>query len=158
MLTHSAEQGAKVSAHYRTSSSTLEPLLQKYGPDRIQAVRADLTQESDVASLFVEARNTFGTVQVAIVNHGYWPPEDVPVVRMTLEQWNSTVSTDLTSTFLTIRGYLQNLELAREPEREKAAIILIGSTAGKYGEAGHADYAACKSGKFISTRIEFAFS
>lgn len=149
--THTAnilsEQGARVSAHYRSNPSTLDSLLGQYGSGRIQAVKADLTQEQDVADLFSEATRSFGPVQVVIVNHGYWPPEDVPVVRMTLDQWNSTVSTDLTSSFLVIRSYLRELEKASSQEKEKAAIVLIGSTAGKYGEAGHADYAACKSGE-----------
>lgn len=143
-----AEQGAKVSAHYRSNRATLNDLLNDYGPERVQTVKADLTQEQDVADLFAEATRTYGPVQVVIVNHGYWPPEDVPIARMSLDQWNSTVSTDLTSSFLVIRSYLQNLEKATELEKGKAAVVLIGSTAGKYGEAGHADYAACKSGEF----------
>ena len=113
----------------------------------MQNVQADLTKENEVTKLFENASSTFGPVQVIIVNHGYWPPEDVPVARMTLEQWNSTISTDLTSTFLVVRGYLNGLERASASEKDKAAIVMIGSTAGKFGEAGHADYAACKSGK-----------
>jgi len=139
------KQGAMVSAHYRTSPSILNDLLSEYGPGRVQAVKADLTKEEDVMTMFAEATRAYGPVQVVIVNHGYWPPEAVPVVRMTLDQWNSTVSTDLTSSFLVIRGYLRGLETASSSVKEKAAIVLIGSTAGKYGEAGHADYAACKS-------------
>jgi NAD(P)-dependent dehydrogenase (short-subunit alcohol dehydrogenase family) len=110
-------------------------------------VQADLTKEDDVAAMFEDASRTFGPVQVIIVNHGYWPPEDIPVARMTLDQWNSTVSTDLTSAFLVARRYLNGLERATAAEKDKAAIVMIGSTAGKLGEAGHADYAACKSGE-----------
>ncbi len=47
---------------------------------------------------------------------------------------------------------MRNLEGADEEDKEKASIVLIGSTAGKYGEAYHADYAASKSGE-SSTRI-----
>ncbi|PSR79451.1 hypothetical protein PHLCEN_2v7038 [Hermanssonia centrifuga] len=136
------EQGAKVSAHYRSNPSTLGDLSSTYGPEQLLAVRADLTQEDDLIQLFEEATATFGPVQILVVNHGYWPPEDVPIARMTLNQWNSTISTDLTSSFLVIRGFLNNLEKASDSEKEKAAIVLIGSTAGKFGEAGHADYAA----------------
>lgn len=115
----------------------------------MQPVYADLTKEADVVQLFHEASRTYGPVQVIIVNHGYWPPEDVPIVRMSLDQWNSTVSTDLTSSFLVIREYLRQLEATSESVKDKAAVVLIGSTAGKYGEAGHADYAASKSGGFL---------
>ena len=140
------EQGAKVSAHYRSSSASLEPLHAEFGQS-IQNVHADLTQEGAVTQLFADASTAFGPVQVIIVNHGYWPPEDVPIARMALAQWNATVSTDLTSSFLVVRAYLNGLERADAATKSKAAIVLIGSTAGKYGEAGHADYAACKSGK-----------
>ena len=85
-------------------------------------------------------------MQVVIINHGYWETEDVPVAKMTLKQWNATISIDLTSPFMVAREYLRGLEKASVEEKEKAAIVLIGSTAGKYGEANHADYAACKSG------------
>lgn len=144
------EQNAKVSAHYRSNISTLVELSTEFDSQHLRSVKADLTQEGDVLSMFQESTRNFGPVQVLIVNHGYWPPEDVPVVRMTLEQWNSTISTDLTSSFLVVREYLRNLEKATESQKEQAAIVMIGSTAGKFGEAGHADYAVCKSGASIA--------
>lgn len=60
---------------------------------------------------------------------------------MTLEQWNRTMNSNLTSTFLILREYLRTLTAANEEIKDKASVILIGSTAGKYGEADHADYA-----------------
>lgn len=146
-LKHRAEQGARVSAHYRSNAGTLEPLQTEYGQAQIQSVRGDLTKEDDVTTMFADASKTFGPVQIIIVNHAYYPPEDVPVARMSLDQWNSTISADLTSTFLVVRGYLNGLEGASTAEKDKAAIVMIGSTAGKFGEGGHADYAACKSGE-----------
>ena len=53
---------------------------------------------------------------------------------------DATLRANLTTAFLTARGYL------RELEREgHGSLVLIASTAGLYGEAGHADYAAAKS-------------
>ncbi|KAI0759640.1 hypothetical protein BC629DRAFT_1548361 [Irpex lacteus] len=152
------KRGAKVSAHYRSQSTTLGPLITEFGQERVQPVYADLTKEADVVQLFSEASRTYGPVQVIIVNHGYWPPEDVPIVRMSLDQWNSTVSTDLTSSFLVVREYLRQLEATSESVKDKAAVVLIGSTAGKYGEAGHADYAASKSGGFVTIVLGLARS
>ncbi|CAL1697738.1 unnamed protein product [Somion occarium] len=139
------KQGAKVSAHYRSKSCPLEPLVVEFGHDRIVCLQADLNCEDEVARVFNQANVAFGPVQIVIVNHGYWPNDDVPIARMTLEQWNATISTDLTSPFLVSRQFLRNLEEASAAVKDKAAIVMIGSTAGKYGEAGHADYAACKS-------------
>jgi NAD(P)-dependent dehydrogenase (short-subunit alcohol dehydrogenase family) len=95
-------------------------------------------------------------VQVAIINHGIWPTADVPVARMSLAQWQTTIDTNLTSAFLVAREYLRQLEGVPDALKEKASICFVGSTAGKYGEADHADYAASKSGGCHS--ILFLFS
>lgn len=141
------DQGARVTAHYNTKSSTLEPLLAEYGPSRIKTAQAELSREEDVIRMFAGLANAeFGPVQVLIVNHGYYPPDDVPVAQMSLEQWNSTMASNLASSFLTIREYLRHLEHATDVQKDKASIVMVGSTAGKYGEIGHADYSASKSG------------
>jgi 3-oxoacyl-[acyl-carrier protein] reductase len=70
---------------------------------------------------------------------GIWPAEDVPVAELPLERWRKTIDANLTATFLTARGFLAQLG-----ERE-GSLVLVGSTAGIFGEAGHADYAAAKS-------------
>jgi 3-oxoacyl-[acyl-carrier protein] reductase len=69
-----------------------------------------------------------------------WPEDEVPVSELTLERWRATLDANLTATFLTARGFLKNLG-GRE-----GSLVLVGSTAGLFGEAGHADYAAAKSG------------
>ncbi|KZT24996.1 NAD(P)-binding protein [Neolentinus lepideus HHB14362 ss-1] len=139
--------GANVTAHYNTQDSTLRPLLAEY-PDRIQAIQANLANESQVVDLFSSAafQGGFGPVQVAVVNHGIWPSADEPVVDMSLERWNTTIAANLTSSFLVIREYLKGLKSASLEQKEKAAIVMVGSTAGKFGEAGHADYSVTKSG------------
>ncbi|THH29974.1 hypothetical protein EUX98_g4211 [Antrodiella citrinella] len=138
-------QGAIVSAHYRSNLQPLQALLDEF-KGSIQAIQADLELESDVERAFREAASAFKrAVQVIVINHGYWEHEDVPVVKMTLKQWNATISVDLTSPFLVSREFLRGLEGASTQEKEKVAMVMIGSTAGKYGEANHADYAVCKS-------------
>jgi len=62
---------------------------------------------------------------------------------MPLDQWRETVDADLTSVFLTCRAFLRHL--ADQP-RESASIVLVGSTAALFGEAGHVDYSAAKAG------------
>jgi 3-oxoacyl-[acyl-carrier protein] reductase len=70
-----------------------------------------------------------------------WPAEDLPVWELPLERWEETLRQNLTATFLTARGFL--LEVARTGQ---GSLVLVGSTAGRFGEAGHSDYAAAKSG------------
>ncbi|KAI0710856.1 NAD(P)-binding protein [Earliella scabrosa] len=121
--------GALVTAHYHTKSAPLDPLLQEYGPDRIRALPADLTQES----------------AVVVVNHGIFGERYVPVAEMGLDQWESTIKTNLTSSFLVVREYMRGLERASDSVRDKAAIVLIGSVGGKWGVHGFMDYAVTKS-------------
>ncbi|KAG8215403.1 hypothetical protein J3R82DRAFT_9010 [Butyriboletus roseoflavus] len=118
--------GAEVTAHYNTQYGPLESLSNAYA--NLQAVQADLSDETSVANMFT-----------AIAHAGR------PVADLTLQRWNHTISTNLTSSFLVCREYLKRLRSATSDVKEKAAIVLIGSTAGKYGEAGHADYAVTKS-------------
>jgi NAD(P)-dependent dehydrogenase (short-subunit alcohol dehydrogenase family) len=91
----------------------------------------------------------FGPVAVIVVNHGIWTSQDVPIVDMTIEQWDHTMSANLTSSFLVCRKFLRHLRAATKIVKDRAEIVLIGSTSGKYGEANHADYAISRSGEFL---------
>ncbi|KAI5118725.1 hypothetical protein M0805_004523 [Coniferiporia weirii] len=139
------KQGARVIAHYNSNSDSLQSILDDVDPSHFSMAQADLSSESDVVKLF--GRLEDGPVQVLVVNHGIWMKNSSPVSQMSLEQWNKTISTNLTSSFLVIREFLRSLDKpgVTAAQRDEAAIILIGSTAGKYGEADHADYAATKS-------------
>lgn len=136
--------GANVTAHYNSQFGPIKELLAS-NPN-LQYVQANLSQEEAVVAMFESlSAMPYGPVQVVIVNHAIFSTLDVPIARMTLDQWNTTVTTNLTSSFLVCREYLKHLESAPATVKEKAAIVLIGSTAGKYGEANHGDYAATKS-------------
>ena len=146
--------GAKVTAHYNTNATSLDGLIDEFGADKIQKVQADLGNEDEVVRMFGEIvlSGRFGIVQVIIVNHAIYVEEDVPMVQMSLGQWNKTINANLTSSFLVIKQYLLWLAGLEEEWRglkDEAAIVLVGSTAGKYGKAGHADYSATKSGKTV---------
>jgi NAD(P)-dependent dehydrogenase (short-subunit alcohol dehydrogenase family) len=146
------EQGAVVSLHYRREStlSTVQDLLKAY-PGRVCCVQADARIEADVERAFAEANKALGVVTGLVVNHAVFVGEDAPMVDMTVEQWKSTFDINLTGSFLFVRAYLRQLR-AHVADLTPAArsalhpsVVLVGSTAGKFGEAGHADYAAAKS-------------
>jgi NAD(P)-dependent dehydrogenase (short-subunit alcohol dehydrogenase family) len=54
---------------------------------------------------------------------------------MPVEQFRKTIDVNLTGTFLFVKYFLRNLDVKRNPP----SIIIIGSTAGRFGEAGHGD-------------------
>jgi 3-oxoacyl-[acyl-carrier protein] reductase len=127
-----AAEGAAVVVHYHQGRDRAEALAGELG--EAQVVGADLTIEEDVDRLFAEA----GPLDVCAAVAGAWPSEDTPVWELSLERWRQTLDANLTSTFLTARGFLRQLD-------GDGALVLVGSTAGLVGEAGHADYAAAKS-------------
>jgi len=140
------QQGAVVTAHYNTNAKTLAPLVTEYGSSKIRVGQANLIVEEDVVRLFSPPKNdTWGPVQVVVINHAIYTTPVQPLVDITLERWKNTLDSNLTSSFLVAREYLRGLKTANEAAKEKASIVLIGSTAGKFGEAGASDYAASKS-------------
>lgn len=148
-----AAEGARVLVHYHRGEERARALAAELGGAPV--ARADLGDEAEVARLFAEAREALGRVDVCVAVQGVWPREDVPVWELPLERWEETLRANLTSVFLTARGFL------REVERNgHGSLVLVGSTAGIFGEAGHADYAAAKSavtgGLLLSLKNEIA--
>jgi NAD(P)-dependent dehydrogenase (short-subunit alcohol dehydrogenase family) len=149
--------GCFVTAQYNSSAGSLHAIHDSVNPstrERLFIHKADVTSEADVAYLFTFASSEQGReVQALVVNHGIFPTADCPLADMSLSQWRSTLSVNLDGTFLLCREFLRRLRGDPEPGSAEPSssidpaisITLIGSTAGKYGEANHADYAASKS-------------
>ena len=129
-----AAEGAEVVLHYHRGRDRADALADELGGALIAG--ADLTIEAEVDELFAAA----GPLDVCASVAGVWPREDVPVWELPLERWRETLDANLTASFLTARGFLRGVA-----ERGYGSLVLVGSTAGIYGEAGHADYAAAKS-------------
>jgi 3-oxoacyl-[acyl-carrier protein] reductase len=130
-----AAEGCEVVVHYHRGRDRAEALVEELGGGL--AVGADLTDEGEVDRLFDAA----GSLDVCAAVAGVWPEEDVPVWQLPLDRWEATLRANLTATFLTARGFLRGVERSGH-----GSLVLVGSTAGLFGEAGHADYAAAKSG------------
>ena len=133
-----AAEGCRLVLHHNRGRERAESLAAELGGAVV--LQADLTVEKEAERLFAEAKERVDGLDVCAAVAGVWPEEDVPVWSLPLERWDETLRANLTVTFLTARGFL------REVERNgHGSLVLVGSTAGIFGEAGHADYASAKS-------------
>ncbi|MBI3649029.1 MAG: SDR family oxidoreductase [Actinobacteria bacterium] len=129
-----AAEGCELVLHYRRGRERAEALARELGGATL--AQADLTREDDADRLFAES----GDLDVCASVAGVWPEEDVPVWELPFERWQETIAANLTATFLTARGFLRGVA-----RRGHGSLVLVASTAGLFGEAGHADYATAKS-------------
>ena len=145
-----ASEGARVAVHYNTSSEAAEVLAKEVGG---VALQADLRDESSADRLAPSCVEALGSLDVVVANAGVWPKDDVPVGELSLDRWRATLDANLTATFLTARAWARHVAAAGV-----GSLVMISSTAGIFGEAGHADYAAAKaaisSGLLLSLKNE----
>jgi 3-oxoacyl-[acyl-carrier protein] reductase len=137
-----AAEGAQLALHYHRQPDPVAALRRELAVPSV-AVQADLREEGPVEGMFAVVLERFPRLDAVVVNAGIWNPNVVPLQEMTLAQWQETLTADLTSAFLTCRGFLRHLA---EVPRQTASIVLVGSTAAIFGEANHADYATAKAG------------
>ena len=105
-----------------------------------------------VERIFGEVDARLGRVDLFVGNAGIWPVEDVPLARLTDERWRRTMAANLDALFLTTRAALRRMPAG-------GRVVLVSSTAGQRGEAGHADYAASKGAVISLTKslaVEYA--
>ena len=131
-----AEEGANVAVHFYTSSEEAELLAKEIGGF---AVRADLRVPSQADEMVAEVVSKMGNIDVCVANSGSYPTEPKPMWEIDEERWNSTIMSNLGVTANTSRSFLSHAS-----SRGSGSLVLVGSTAGVYGEAGHSDYAAAK--------------
>jgi 3-oxoacyl-[acyl-carrier protein] reductase len=104
------------------------------------AVAGDLTREADVRALHYDAERLFGGVSLLVACAG-GGGEPKRLVDESLEGWRSTLETNLTSAFLTLRTFLPPMIEARA-----GAIVMMSSTAGRQLSGASAPYVAAKAG------------
>jgi 3-oxoacyl-[acyl-carrier protein] reductase len=118
--------------------------VEKAGADTL-AVRADIRDPAAVDSAFGEVEDALGPVELLVNNAG--TTEDGLVARMTDDQWQRVIDTNLTGAFHTIRRAAPKMMRARW-----GRIVNISSVGAHRGGPGQANYAAAKAGLLGLTR------
>jgi 3-oxoacyl-[acyl-carrier protein] reductase len=136
--------GARVALGYRSRRADADAAVAKLGPAAV-AIAGDLGVPAAARTAVDDAARQLGGLDILVVNHGVWPPEDVPLSRMTDAQWESTRRANYDAAFYVCRAAIPHL-----PQGGK--IVLVSSTAGQRGEAFHADYGAARGGVIAFTK------
>lgn len=152
-----AQAGARVVFNYhRAREQAAELAAECGGAGHCVAIEQELSTPASGRALVDGAVRAFGRLDILVVNHGIWPPEDAPISTMSEEQWRRTLAVNLDSVFGLVQTAVAQMERqsraggsALDLSRATGHIVLISSTAGQRGEAFHADYAVTK-GALIS--------
>ena len=156
-----AAAGAKVAFSYRSARSQAEALAKECGATVCYPIASDLNTPEAARALVAETVQHFGRLDILVANHGVWPEQDVPVERMTDEQWRSTLSINLDGVFGLVKHAVTQMKSQPRTKAPAGHIVLISSTSGQRGEAFHCDYSATKGAiisltKSLSTELASA--
>jgi glucose 1-dehydrogenase len=143
------QAGADVVVNYITGDDAANAVVEEIrraGADA-RAIKADVSSESEVGAMFDEMLKYFGTIDVLVNNAGL--QRDSAFKDMTLAQWNTVLSINLTGQFLCARrAVAEFLRRGVVPAVSCAAgkIICMSSVHQQIPWAGHANYATSKGG------------
>lgn len=141
--------GAAVVVNYHSDPDEAERVvaaIRQSGSDAI-ALEADVSREEEVQAMFAESVRRFGTVDILVNNAGL--QQDAPFQEMTLKQWETVISVNLTGQFLCAREAVREfLRRGVVPSVSRAAgkIICMSSVHEIIPWGGHVNYAASKGG------------
>ena len=124
-----ARAGHKVAATYRSGDV----------PEGVLGVRCDVTDPEQVEAAFAEVEAALGPVQVLVANAGI--TRDTLLMRMSDEDWDAVLATNLTGAFRVARRAARPMIRARF-----GRMVFISSVVGQLGSAGQVNYAASKAG------------
>ncbi len=141
--------GAAVAVNYIARPEEAErvaDLIRAQGSEAI-AIRADVSREDQVQAMFAEMMKNFGTIDILVNNAGL--QQDAPFHEMTLKQWETVISVNLTGQFLcareAVREYLRR-GVVPAVSRAAGKIICMSSVHEVIPWGGHVNYAASKGG------------
>lgn len=134
-----AKEGCNIVLNYRSNvSDELIEEIKSYGVECLP-FKADVSVYSEAETLIKESKKHFGSVDVLVNNAGI--TRDMLIMRMSEDEFDSVINTNLKGTFNTIR-HVSSVML----KQKSGAIINLSSVVGLMGNVGQANYAASKAG------------
>lgn len=108
------------------------------GPTGALTVRADVTDSDSLDSAIATVEAQLGPIEILVANAGI--TKDTLLMRMTDEEFESVVNTNLNGVFRVLKRVTKSMLRAKY-----GRVILIGSVVGLFGSAGQVNYSATKS-------------
>jgi 3-oxoacyl-[acyl-carrier protein] reductase len=149
-----ARAGADVAVGYHTRAAEAETVAAdaRAAGRRAVAIGGDLADLASVDAMAVAVAEAFGRLDIFVANAGIWPPDEVRLDRLSPQRWRATMAANLDAVFHSTSAALGLMGPG-------GRVVLVASTAGQRGEAGHADYAASKGAIIALTKslaVEYA--
>ncbi|HEX9637538.1 MAG TPA: SDR family oxidoreductase [Acidobacteriota bacterium] len=117
--------------------------------DQALILACDVTLPEQLRAAFDRARDRFGRVDVCVANSGIWPEPELRLDQMDERRIRETLEINLHGSLWTAREFMRALaQSGPDPAGHGACLILIGSTAGRFGERGHSEYSISKAGLY----------
>ncbi len=136
-----AAAGANVLLTYARSAEAAEEVVRQIQDTgrKALAVQADAVNYSEAEKVVAAAQEAFNGLDILVNNAGI--TRDTLIMRMTEQQWDEVIETNLKSVFNYSKAVIRPMMKARS-----GSIINISSVVGIAGNAGQTNYAASKAG------------
>ena len=136
-----AREGAAVVVNYNASREPAEALVTQISGagGRAIAVQAEVSKPDACKALIDKTIETYGQIDILVNNAGV--NRDRTLKRLSIEEWNEVINTDLNSAF-----YCTSAAIPHMVERNYGRIIVMSSIIGQMGNVGQSNYAAAKAG------------
>lgn len=114
--------------------------------ERTISLTGDVRDPEAVDQAMRETEKRFGRVDVCVACAGIWPSKPVLLHQQEAQRAREVVETNVLGSMWTARAFIAALErTGPRQDGRGASMIFVGSTAGRFGERGHSEYAATKS-------------
>lgn len=135
------EEGAIVCTTYCNSGKNVEDFLHEFKEykDRIHVYKMDVTNSGEVADVMDKMMDSMNGIDVLVNNAGI--TKDNLLFRMTDEEWDEVIKTNLYGTFYTTKRVIISMVA-----QKRGSIVNVSSISGLHGAVGQANYCASKFG------------
>ena len=135
-----ADMGHKVATNFRDESRgrAWQEKMKASGID-VALAQGDVSSPEQAEALVREVESQLGPVEILVNNAGI--TRDSTFHKMSAQQWNDVICTNLNSCFNVTRPVIEGMR-----ERKWGRIVQISSINGQKGQYGQANYAAAKAG------------